>query len=229
MALHPSASEYTPLHLKIYDSFSLGFITTVGWRCPTSKFLLPFFLQHAGHNHLYIGVGTGYFTAHAVQQHKINEISLLDLNPHTLDKTSKRVEAAGLPNDKISTLIHDVFTPLPAEMKEKHDAVSLFYLLHCLPGRMSDKAPRVFGHLKEGLKPGGTLYGSTVLGEGVKHNIVGKMMMKYLNSKDMWSNYQDGESGLKNALERHFDDVEVQVVGAVALFKGNKPFSDAKK
>jgi len=224
--MHPSAKDYTPSFLKHYDFVALGFASTFAWRCPTSKYLLPFFLQHAGHTHLDIGVGTGYFTAQAVQQQKIAEISLLDLNPHTLDRAAERVQDAGLSKDKVSTLVHDAFTPLPAEMKGKHDAVSMFYLLHCLPGRMSDKAPRVFEHLKEGLRPGGTLYGSTVLGEGVKHNFIATRMIRRFNRTGHWSNYRDSEGDLRKALKEHFEDVEVRVVGIVALFKGSKPFSE---
>jgi hypothetical protein len=49
------------------------------------------------------------------------------------------------------------------------DSISLNYLLHCLPGNLASKSI-VFERVKPLLGDGGVIFGSTILGEGVRHN-----------------------------------------------------------
>lgn len=74
-----------------------------------------------------IGVGTGYYLKHAPATHAI---SLMDLNPDSL-----KIAASRVGNTKIrATLQHDVFDTFPADWHGRFDSVSMYYLLHCLPG-----------------------------------------------------------------------------------------------
>lgn len=96
-----------------------------------------------------IGVGTGYYLKHAPAPHAI---SLMDLNPDSL-----KIAASRVGNTKIrATLQHDVFDTFPADWHGRFDSVSMYYLLHCLPGEMTTKA-KAIKNASMALKPGGTL------------------------------------------------------------------------
>ncbi len=46
---------------------------------------------------------------------------------------------------------------------KKFGSISMFYLLHCLPGPPERKMA-VFEHVREVLAPGGVVYGASILG-----------------------------------------------------------------
>ncbi|KAI0339688.1 S-adenosyl-L-methionine dependent methyltransferase [Trametopsis cervina] len=187
---------------QLYGFFVLWLSNNYAWRCLTGNALLPFFLRHAGSaTHLDVGVGTGYYPSHSRWLRDSVDVTLIDLNPNTLQKAAQRC---------VQEVVHDVFTPLPDHLKGKFDAVSMFYLLHCLPGKILRK-------------PDGTLYGATILGKGVQHNFFGRTLMRLYNKKGIFGNIEDAEPDLRAALEKHFEDVEVRTVGVVAMFVGKTP------
>jgi hypothetical protein len=73
----------------------------------------------------------------------------------------------------------------------------------------------------------GILYGTTILDKGVKHNLLGKFLMIFLNAVGIFGNWGDSEEGYEVALKENFEDVDVRVVGAVLLFTARKPRKDA--
>jgi len=210
------AAVYSPLTLKLYDAWVLGISNRFAWQCPTREVLQPFFDRHVGRHHLDVGVGTGYYLANA-NLPDTTQVTLLDLNPSSLQAARQRFGR----NDT-QTLQHDVFLPLGAEQAGRYDSISLFYLLHCLPGAMPDKA-KVFANLKPCLKGDGVLFGATILGDAAAHNGFGRKLMDVYNNKGIFGNRSDTVEGLRSALAAHFADVHIEVVGKVALFSGRSP------
>ncbi len=210
------AAVYSPLVLTLYDGWVLGFSNRYAWECPTRQVLLPFFKLHAGRHHLDVGVGTGYYPAKAEFPNSAR-LTLMDLNASSLRAADLRID-----RPSTRTMQHDVMTPLPVGDEGAYDAISLFYLLHCLPGSMADKA-RVFGHLKSKLRPSGVLYGATILGDEANHNRIGRKLMDVYNRKGIFGNRQDTREGLEQALKQHFDEVNIQLAGKVALFEARWP------
>ncbi|RAK95492.1 methyltransferase type 12 [Aspergillus ibericus CBS 121593] len=96
------------------------------------------------------------------------------------------------------------------------------YLLHCLPPPCHRKAT-VFAHLKHHLTPEGTLFGTTVLGRGAHHNLLGRLTIRFYNWKGIFGNKDDSPDVLVKALENEFEEVETHVVGVVLLFRARKP------
>ncbi|KAI0775356.1 hypothetical protein BC629DRAFT_1582977 [Irpex lacteus] len=124
----------------------------------------------------------------------------------------------------VELVAHDAFNLAPEGIQNTpFEAVSLFYLFHCLPGTISDKARKVFGNLTPLMESNGTVYGATILGKGVQHNWIGRALVKLWNSKGVFDNYEDDVEGLTSALKEHFEDVKVRVEGMVALFVGRGP------
>ncbi|RTP93722.1 class I SAM-dependent methyltransferase [Enterobacter sp. WCHEn045836] len=208
------AKVYTPLTLKLYDWWVLNISNQFAWKCPTEQYLLPHFLKNLGHKHLDIGVGTGYYLTHAPSDCKI---SLMDLNTASLNAASARAREPQI----IHKINHDVFEPYPVHLNNHFDSISMFYLLHCLPGTMPDK-DIVIENAKMALTNGGVLYGATILGEGIKHNSFSAKLMHIYNRKGIFSNRQDSKEELERILSNHFHKVDITVKGAVALFSASK-------
>ena len=219
-----SAKVYSRLVLRFYDFWVLSLSNTYAWHCPTKSVLLPFYQSHLGEGaHLEVGVGTGYYPANSVASlQKTKAVTLLDLNPNTLAYAKERLGRAGY-KGTIETLEHNVFAPFPESARGTFDSIVLFYVFHCLPGALPAKAAEVFKSLAPGLAPGGVLYGSTILGSGVKYNFFGRRLMGVYNKKGIFGNREDSEEGLKEALAAVFEEYEVRVVGKVALFSGKNP------
>ena len=208
------AAVYSPLTLALYDAWVLGVSNRYAWRCRTRSVLLPFFSTHVRPRHLDIGVGTGYYLAKAPLSSE-TQITLLDLNPSSLEAARRRINRQGT-----RTIQHDVMKPMPGD--ERFDSISLFYLLHCLPGPLDAKAA-IFGHLKHNLQPGGVLFGATILGEEAGHNAFGRKLMSVYNQKGIFGNRHDTEAGLSAHLRQHFRDVTLRREGCVLLFRAAQP------
>ncbi|ECD7240554.1 class I SAM-dependent methyltransferase [Salmonella enterica] len=210
---HDGAKVYNPLTLKLYDWWVLGVSNRFAWRCATDKHLLPFFLQNTGKKHLDIGVGTGYYLAHVPED---CFVSMMDLNSSSLNAAASRVGKG-----RIQYIIqHDVFTSYPDSLYEQFDSVSMFYLLHCLPGDMSGKSP-VIRNATKSLTNNGKLFGATILGAGVEHNTFGQKLMNVYNGKGIFSNRNDSSEGLRQILSEHFMEVSITIKGTVALFSAS--------
>ncbi|MGL4219198.1 MAG: class I SAM-dependent methyltransferase [Shewanella sp.] len=207
------AKVYTPLALKIYDWWVLGISNRFAWKCSTNDHLVPHFKRHLGQRHLDIGVGTGFYLQHVP---KNIAISLMDMNANSLAVAKERVSS----HCCTTTIQHDIFEPIPAEYEGRYDSVSLYYLLHCLPGTLVEKRIALLNASKA-LKPNGTLFGATILGYEVNHNFLGKKLMHVYNSKGIFSNVQDTEAELSHELSLLFENVTINRVGKVALFSAS--------
>ncbi|MDK7226046.1 methyltransferase domain-containing protein, partial [Proteus mirabilis] len=127
-------------------------------------------------NHMDIGVGTGFYLKRALAN--INKIALTDLNINSLDYAKKNIV-----DDKLTyCLQHDIYHKFPNEFNSSFDSISLFYLLHCLPGTMEGKK-KVIENISKILTEKGVLYGSTILGADVEQNFFGNKLMSVYNKK----------------------------------------------
>lgn len=203
-------AAYTPLSLKIYDALVLGFSSRFLWRCPASE-MLAAYDANVSANHLDAGVATGYFLDACRFPAARPRLGLLDLNPLCLETAAKRIARY-----RPETYQADVLTPLDLPLAP-FDSLGMTFLLHCLPGPMSRKAA-AFASLKPLLNPGARVFGATILGRGVPHTALGRRLMAVYNSRGIFGNAEDDLDGLRAALAAHFEEVEVRVKGAVALF-----------
>jgi ubiquinone/menaquinone biosynthesis C-methylase UbiE len=201
---------YTRAFLRIYDPLILGFYGNVVWRCPTSR-LVEQYREHVGHRHLDVGPGTGYFLEHARLPYDA-QITLLDPNPDVLTHVTRR-----LSDRHPSAIQADVLKPLPLTAGEGFDSAALNYVLHCLPGPAARKAAAV-QNVAAVLKPGGVLFGATVLGATGPHTWLSRAVLRFVNSRRIFDNLSDTEDGLRDLLEASFATVQIDVIGSVAVF-----------
>lgn len=208
------AAYYNRATLLAYDLWVLGLSNRYAWHCPTAA-LLRHFEDHVGARHLDIGVGTGYLLDNCRFPVPNPEVVLADLNPASLAAAAHRIRY-------LHPQTHEVDVLQPFKLPEApFDSVSMNYLLHCLPGSLPSKAPAI-AHAASQLRRGGVLFGATILGEGVDHNVFGGLLMRAYNWRGIFSNREDSAEVLQHLLEQKLKDVELQVIGKVALFSGRR-------
>lgn len=207
--------------LTIYDWWVLWMVSSYAWACSVPKYTLPWFRSNVRKGrHLDIGVGTGYYLANTDLAGV--QITLADLNQDSLDFTRDRLVGEGkLQAADTRCILHDITQPLPKSCP-KFNSISMYHLLHCIPGPVPAKTA-IFAHLKHNLAPDGVVFGTTVLGKDVRHNLFGRLVMVGCNWKGIFDNWADGAEDFNDALREHFYDVETQVRGALFLWRASKP------
>ena len=203
---------YNSLTLLIYDLWVLSISNRFIWECPSSH-LLKLYNENISANHLDIGVGTGFFLDLCQFPTNQPRLFLMDLNPNCLKTTSQRIKRYKPITKKVNILE-------PINFEERgFDSISLNYLLHCLPGTMSTKEI-IFKNIKLLLNPQGIVFGSTILSQGIKPNILANYLMKIYNKKGIFTNKEDDLETLKKIMRNNFSESLVTTVGCVALFWG---------
>lgn len=233
------AQAYTPASLKCYDTMVLGIVSPYGWKCSAKK-LVSFFndniesAKSTGSQRtriMDIGVGTGYFPARAPLTES-TDLVLVDLNQNCLDVTAPIVRAAH-PSlfDHITTFVGDFLAQgdEPISLFKKgtlpeggFDAISLMFLLHCLPGPPARKADAVcrMGRL---LRPGGVVFGATILGKGVSRNLLARLVLFMNNYFQVFDNHNDDAASFLKPLKKAYSDVRFEIVGCMLLFEARDP------
>ncbi|MCG8352074.1 MAG: class I SAM-dependent methyltransferase, partial [Chloroflexales bacterium] len=207
-----SVAIYTKPILALYDIAVLGLSNRYAWRCPSAA-IRRWYTAHITANHLDIGVGTGYFLPHCSYPVPRPWLTLLDRNPNSLQRAAKRL-AQHHPN----TLLADALQPLPFRA-QSFDSIGLNYVLHCLPGAMATKTG-MFAQLASLLRPGGRLFGATILGQGVQQNRLARTLLHVYNTCGVFNNRADSLADLEQGLRQHFSSYTLHVVGMAALFAG---------
>ncbi|MGA7438176.1 MAG: class I SAM-dependent methyltransferase [Luteibacter sp.] len=211
---YDSQSVYSPATLAIYDTLVLRLSNPLVWRCPTSR-ILDLYNQHVTDAHLDVGVGTGWYMDHC-RFPAPPRLALMDLNANSLSAAAQRV-ARYAP----VTHVADVLRPIE-DHAETYRSIGVTYLLHCLSGDIRQKAV-VFDHLIPLLAPGGTLFGATILAQGVPRSGAAVKLMGFYNKKGIFGNARDSLDDLRLALASRFNDVRVDTIGSVALFSAKGP------
>jgi SAM-dependent methyltransferase len=207
-------AAYTRRSLRGYDLLVHGLSNHVLWRCPTRE-LLAHYDAHVSANHLDVGVGTGYFLDRCRFPTARPRLALMDLNPECLRAAASRVARY-----RPEVYQYNVLEPIELAAAP-FDSIGLMYLLHCLPGALADKA-RVFDNVAAHLRPGGVLFGATLLQGDAPRGFLAQRLMDFYNAKGIFNNARDDRATLERALRERFARSEVRLVGCVALFVAYK-------
>lgn len=205
--------EYTPLFLRLYDPVVLGFFTRVMWRCPSSR-LVERYRRYVRPRHLDVGPGTGYFLERAGLPEG-SPVTLLDPNPNVLEHASRRLRRLD-----ITAVEADVLKPLPFD--GPFESAALNGVLHCLPGPLSRKADAV-ANVAAVLARDGVLFGASILGTSGRHTWLSRTALRSNNRRGVFDNLDDTEEGLAEMLGASFDHVDLETIGAMAVFAATGP------
>lgn len=205
----PRQAAFNHLTLRYYDKL-LEFMCNRIWRCPIER-TLELYRHHLSSSHLEVGVGTGYFLDRGRFPAPEPRLALLDVNPDCLMHTARR----------LSRYAPEIYRANALALIELHlgcfESIAINYVLHCMPGALPEKGV-TFANLRPLLESGGTLFGSTVLRQGVPCDIRTRASMRFFNACGVFCNLRDGLVGLRQALENNFRDVQIEVIGCVAQF-----------
>ncbi len=205
---------YTPSMLSIYDLLVHGLSNHIAWRCPTRR-LLDLYRANLSSNHLEAGVGTGFFLDRAGER-SFERLVLLDINRHCLDRAARRLA-------RFSPVLRQANLLAPVEPRlQAFDSVGLTYVLHCLPGRLSEKLA-CLDHLRPAMGQRAVLFGATIFGRGIAPNGAARVLLDLYNSKGVFNNREDDFETLSDGLRRRFAKVEIERQGCVALFRAVRP------
>jgi hypothetical protein len=187
------------------------------------------YLEHSS-SHLDVGSETGYFPSRPSTiplLNKLKRLTFIDTDPNTLSTAAQQTVAAGYKGPAIDLRVHNVLRPLPASVRGQFDTISAFNIFQKLDGRFPLKASHLAATLLPALVPGpdSTLYGTTILGRGVSHSWIGRLVLRWLNSHGIFGNFDDSADSLRAGLAPYFDEVEIEVVGRMALFVCRGPRS----
>lgn len=206
-----SGGIYNPVTLRLYDAGVLGLTNRLIWRCPTAT-MVEHYRSHAGRSHLDVGPGTGYF----LERIDSPSLTLLDLNASCLAAASGRVGHGR----SVASLQQSFFDPLPRE--HSFDSIGLNFLLHCIPSHEKwDRLSQLRGHLR----PGGTIFGSTLIPDPETATLAARALNSTYNKLGVFGNADDTMDELENAL-RGYTEVSTRRVGQVALFSARRPQED---
>ena len=209
-AIAKAHAIYTPFMLRVYDRLVHGFSNRFAWGCPTGR-LLDLYRGNLAGRHLEAGVGTGFFIDRAGRQH-FERLVLVDINRHCLTRSGKRLA-------RYRPVLREANLLAPQSIDvEPVDSVGLTYVLHCLPGRMTDKL-RVVDHLRPSMREATILFGATILGRDIEPNAIASALLGLYNSKGVFNNRDDDLEALSHGLKARFAEVEIERIGCVALFR----------
>jgi len=177
--------------------------------------VLELYDQHISRNHLDIGVGTGYFLDKCRFPVERPRLVLFDISADTLAAAQRRLKRY-----QPQAYRGDVLKPLLIK-SPPFDSIGLCHLLHCLPGTMDTKEA-VFQNIVPLLNPGGVVFGTTFLYEGIKRGPVANSMFWWTNRLGFMTNKQDSLEGLAENLDGYFSESHIELRGCAALFWARK-------
>ena len=209
----PGQDCYTKTFLNVvYDRLVISISNWHLWGCPTSK-LIEIHNCLTSSNHLDVGVGSGYYLDNAVFKEPLKRLGLMDMNQNSLAHASKRVSRYNPTCYEVNIL-----KPLNISM-DPYDSISMNFLFHCLPGNLPYKFCAL-DHLLPFLRPGGCVFGSTVLGFSKKKGVIPTLVMTMYNYRGIYGNAGDSLMDLDVELKKRFHNYKIDVVGHVAIFQG---------
>ena len=207
---HAGQAVYTKRTLRAYDTIVVRLSNSLVWQCPARR-IKTHYERHLATPHLDVGPGTGYYLDHSRFPARDPSITLLDPNADVLQFAGRRLRRF-----RPDIVAANALEPIALE-PQSFRSVGLGYVLHCMPGDLAAKAV-VFDNLTPLVTPGGVIFGTTILNDGVQHTRLSRKLMGVYNKKGIFSNVDDDLDGLRRELDRRFERFELDVVGAVALF-----------
>ncbi|GAA2908972.1 class I SAM-dependent methyltransferase [Streptomyces thioluteus] len=202
---------YTKSFLNIYDLAVFKGTAPLAWHCSPAV-SRQMYDTCLGANHVEIGVGTGYLLDNATFPVADPKITLVDLNPNSLAHTAQRLNRYD-----VTTVRANVLEPLPLE-ERAYDSVGMSYLLHCVPGSIKEKGIAL-KHAAAVVRPGGVVFGATVLSSGVPVSARGRWTMNYLNKRGDFHNQEDNYDDLRDQLAQYFPRFQLTSRGCVGIWR----------
>jgi len=208
---HDGQKVYSKLVLKLYNFVVLFFNNTFLWKCKTSQ-LLQLYKDNVSHNHLDIGVGSGYYLKNV--KDRLSKVALMDLNPNCLEYV-KNV----LKDKEVSTYQVDILKDVAEEFYSKYESISCNYLIHCLPDNGNKE--KVFENIAKMLSKDGVAFGSTIIDDYSSSLAI--MVANKFNAKGVFDNKNDTYESIEKYIKNNFAEYTIKQIGSVCVYIMSKP------
>lgn len=218
MAVHHGIRAYTHGALHLYDAVVMGVFAEHLWRCHPARFV-SHYRDHISANHADIGTGTGYCLEHCGMDASNQRLALIDLQSNCLEYSARRL-ARYAPE----THLRDVCQPIQIDAAP-FDSIALGGLLHCLPGDMRQKG-KVFDFLAPILSDGATVFGYTLIGDGIRQSLLSRVLHNCLRWLKIINGDNHRMADLSAELLQRFVDCKVELIGSFAFFSAVVPTGD---
>ncbi|MGV4987459.1 class I SAM-dependent methyltransferase [Streptomyces sp. NRAIS4] len=212
--VHAGQAMYRPSTLALYDLVAFKINCRFLFRVPVSE-VVAMFDRNVSPDHLDVGVGTGYFLDNC-RTAPGQAITLADLNEHSLRHAARR-----LARFEVRTVRANALEPLPLP-EAAFGSASTNFLLHCVPGTIRQKA-KVLDHVAACVRPGGRIFGATVLTQGVPVGAAARAAFSAWNWRGVMHNSEDSLDDLRTELAARFPTHQLSVHGCTALFEAEVP------
>lgn len=209
------ARIYTRCLLACYDFVIYRVLSPYVWRCDPRHFLELYHRYMSG-NHADVGVGTGYVLNQCAYKPGAVRIGLFDLQPNCL-----RYTAARLHRFQPETFECDALEPIPFTGK-RFTSIGLGGILHCIPGNFTEKGI-VFDAIEPLMEPASRVFGYTILNRGVRKTLLSRVVFFLLHRMKVINGESDSAAQLHAELNKRFKQVNIQVIGCIALFTAGEP------
>ncbi|MFF7977225.1 methyltransferase [Streptomyces sp. NPDC007905] len=213
--VHAGQAMYQPWTLPLYDLVAFKFNCRFLFRVPVPE-VVAMFDRNVSPTHLDVGVGTGYFLDNC-RTEPGQSITLADLNEHSLRHAARRLA----PRFDVRAVRANALEPLPLP-EASFGSASMNFLLHCVPGTIREKA-KVLDHVAACVRPGGRLFGATVLSKGVPVGPAARASFAAWNWRGVMHNSEDSLDDLRAELAARFPTHTLSVHGCAALFEAEVP------
>ena len=208
-------ADYNRLVLNLYDPLVVGPIAKFIWRSPKDR-LVERYRRFIRPNHLDVGPGTGYFLDRSGLPDG-SAVTIVDPNPNVLRHVRGRLKQFN-----VTAVEADVLKPLPVQ--GPFDSAALHLVIHCRPGP-SERKSKAVQNVAAVMADDGTLFGASVLGRSGPHNRAARALLRVFNRQGGFDNLDDSEESLHRMLSASFEEVELGVIGSIAVFSatGRRP------
>lgn len=207
---------YNPVVLSLYDALIVHGTMPRVFHCPPGP-ILDDYRAYMSDCHLEVGFGSGYFVRRACRERpKLPELSILDVNAGPLRRAERSL------SELSPKLYRGSVTELCRIPPGPFESIAIHGVLHCIDGSLEHKGSNVFSNLQRSLAPGGTLFGSTILADGVKTDRLSRVVQAFYNRIGAFDNHGDSLAGLKAAFEGASLRANVRVVGCFGIFSAVK-------
>ncbi|GAA5058364.1 class I SAM-dependent methyltransferase [Nocardia callitridis] len=174
--------------------------------------------KNVSNAHLDIGPGTGWMLRRVNFPGSSSQVvGLVDLNENSLARSTQRLRRRGVePTKHLGSVLRE----LPVDRQYSSVAASL--LMHCVPGSWAEKG-EAFRHIADATTDDGVFFGGTVLSKDVPHTRLSRGTLRWFNDAGGFHNAEDDLAGLRTALAAAWGEVELEVIGATALWTARVP------
>eukprot|EP01083_Nonionella_stella_P010766 30623_1 len=159
-------------------------------------------------NHLEIGTASVDWPIKAEIEDRLTvKVTLLDLEELPLQYAKTQMVANGFDPSLIKTIQCDV-TNIPHDAIEPQtfDTIGISNVLHCIPGPMSEKLPKIVEALSPYMNQHTQFFGCCYSNMPFdRYNSPQELFMRWLQNRNMLFNQNDTPESIKEVLDQYFD------------------------